>query len=153
MTSKDREMASLAAWLEDRYDEIQAQAIMEEVLKTERRTSENPSRVPDYLEVKLLADLMYGYRKELLRQIKEFKTLRRKESKKELVMLHVRHRLKNMEENIMFGIQDWRDLRDDYFLQYACCMEHYRRQQEGYKLRQKTTKEEARPLKRTKKRA
>lgn len=119
-------MASLAGWLEVKCGPAQAQYIMDEIHKTQQL-----EKSPECMELMLMADLIDGYRKELLHHIKEFKALRRQESTRSLVTLHIRHKLKEMEEIIKGGIFSWATLRDDYFLQRACYMEQCRRTKSG----------------------
>ncbi len=71
MTSQDHDMAAIAGWLEEDCGEIQAQYILDEITKIQRKGSPL-----ECLEIMLLADLIHGCRKEMLRQIKEFKALR-----------------------------------------------------------------------------
>ena len=122
----ENELAALAGWLEVKCGPAQAQYIIDEIEKTQRQ-----EKNPECLEIMLMADLIDGYRKELLRHIKEFKTLRRQESTRSLVTLHIRHKLNEMEETIKGGILSWATLRDDYFLQRACYMEQCRRKKSG----------------------
>ncbi|MCK5375046.1 MAG: hypothetical protein KAJ40_07160 [Alphaproteobacteria bacterium] len=73
----------------------------------------------------LLADLIHGYRKEMLRQIKGFKALRRLEYAQAVATFHVRKDLKCMKEAIINSISCWAELRDMYFFERAryveCC--------------------------------
>ncbi len=127
MTNKTNEMATLAGWLEEKCGEIQTQYILDHITKMQRKGSHF-----ECMEIMLLADLIHGYRKEMLRQIKEFKVLRSRESSKSLMSVRIYRKLKDMKEQIKSGLQCWTNLRDDYFLQRACYMEHCRRIQNGF---------------------
>ncbi len=146
MTDKTNEMATLAGWLEENCGEIQAQYIIDHITRMQRRGSPL-----ECLEIMLLADLIHGYRKEMLRQIKEFKALRKQENSSSLTSVRIYRKLKDMKDQICQGIECWTTLRDDYFLQRACYMEHYRRKKEGFMPKEETTKEEALSQKRIKK--
>ena len=127
MTNQDHNMATLAGWLEEKCGEIQAQYILDHITKMQRKGSPF-----ECMEIMLLADLIHGYRKEMLRQIKEFKALRKQGGSKSLTSVRIYRKLKDMKEQIKSGLQCWTDLRDDYFLQRACYMEHCRRSQYGF---------------------
>lgn len=127
MTDQNNELATLAGWLEVKCGPAQSQYIIDEISKIQQR--EKPL---ECMEIMLLADLIHGYRKEMLCQIKEYKALRNQECAQELSTLHIWHELKDMKENICKGIACWTTLRDDYFLQRACYMEQCRRIQNGF---------------------
>ena len=127
MTDKDHDMAALVGWLEEKCGHIQAQYVLDEITKMQRRGTPL-----ECMEIMLLADLIHGYRKEMLRQIKEFKALHKLQKSDSLASMRVYRKLRNMKEQIKSGLQCWTDLRDDYFLQRACYMEHCRRVQSGF---------------------
>jgi len=127
MTNHDHKMAALVGWLEENCGEIQAQYILDHITKMQRKGGPF-----ECMEIMLLADLIHGYRKEMLRQIKEFKALRSRENSKSLMSVRVYRKLKDMKDQIKSGLQCWADLRDDYFLQRACYIEHCRRKQNGF---------------------
>ena len=127
MTSQDHNMAALAGWLEEKCGHIQAQYVLDEITKMQHRGSPL-----ECLEIMLLADLIHGYRREMLRQIKALKALRNQERAQSLPSLRTRRKLKDMKEAIQQGLSCWTSLRDDYFLQRACYMEHCRRARNGF---------------------
>ena len=115
-------LAALAGWLEEKYGPAQAQHIIDELEKTQKRETS-----AECMALKMMADLIDMYRKDMLRQIRDFKTLRAQESYHAVANLHIRHRLKNMEDTIARGVESWSILRDDYFFQRACYMNECRR--------------------------
>lgn len=66
--------------------------------------------------------MIESYRQDILRLRREFKKLRNQESSQELVNLHLRHRMAEIKKSIECGIEGWKALRADYFVQRACFM-------------------------------
>ncbi len=118
MTSQNYDMAALTGWLEENCGENQAQCILDQIKKMRYQGGSLQC-----MEIMLLADLIHSYRKERLRQIKEFKELRAQEYAQAVATFHVRKELKGTKEAIMNGISCWADLRELYFFERARYME------------------------------
>ena len=118
MTSQANDMAALAGWLEENYGHIQAKEILNSTTKIQCK--EDPL---ECMEIMFLAEIIHGYRKDMLRQIKEFKTLRKQEYAQDVATFHVRKELKSMKEAIINGIACWANLREVYFFERTCYME------------------------------
>ena len=118
MTSQINDMAALAGWLEENCGKNQAQCILDQVNKMRYQGGSLQC-----LEIMLLADIVYGYRKEMLSQIKEYKTLRVQEYAQDVATFRVRKELKSMKEAITSGVACWKDLRVLYFFERARYME------------------------------
>ena len=127
MTSQDQNMATFVGWLEEKCGQIQAQYVLDEI--TDMQIKKNNL---ECMEIMLLADLVYGYRKELLQQIRSFKELRAQEGVKPLVDIRVRRKLKNMETTIRGGIKSWSALRRGYFSERSRYMEQCKYVQNGF---------------------
>jgi len=111
-------MATLAGWLEENCGQDQAESILDQVHKMRCQGG-----LLQCMEIMLLAEIIYGYRKDLLRQIKEYKVLRAQEYAQDVATFHVRKELKSMEEAITSGIACWKDLRALYFFERAFYIE------------------------------
>ncbi len=117
MTDKNDNMAALTGWLEEKCGHIQTQCVLNEITKMQFKDA------LECMEIMLLADIIHGYRKDMLRQVKEFKDLRAQEYTQDVATFHVRKELKSMKEEIMNGIACWSDLREMYFFERARYME------------------------------
>ncbi|MCE7887995.1 MAG: hypothetical protein DYH13_10915 [Alphaproteobacteria bacterium PRO2] len=69
-----------------------------------------------------MGEMIESYRHDILRWRQEYKKLRDQESNQELVNLHIRHRMAEIQKSIGNGIEAWSALRADYFVQRACIM-------------------------------
>lgn len=118
MTNQDHKMATLAGWLEENCGEIQTQYILNHIKKMQRQDGSLQC-----MEIMLLADIIHGYRKDLLHQIKNYKALRAQEYAQDVVTFHMRKDLRSMKEAITSGIICWTDLRELYFFERARYME------------------------------
>jgi len=118
MTNQYHNMAALAGWLEEKCGPVQALSILDQI--TRMLYQETSLQC---MEIMLLADLIYEYRKEMLSQIKEYKALRNREYAQSVATFHVRKELKSMKEEIRNGVTCWVHLRDMYFFEYARYME------------------------------
>jgi len=118
MTNQAYKTANLAGWLEENCGEIQAQDILNYITAMQHKTYHL-----ECMEIMLLAEVIHGYRKEMLRQIKEYKALRAQEYAQVVASFHVRKELKSIKEAITSGIACWKDLRDTYFFERTCYME------------------------------
>jgi|GEM_PF-3733270 len=118
MTNQANKMAALAGWLEESCGKNQAQDILDHITKMQCKGDSL-----ECLEIMLLADIIHGYRKELLRKIKDFKALRSQEYAQDVASFHVRKELKGMKDAIINCIACWADLRDLYFYERAIYME------------------------------
>lgn len=119
MTTNGKTFAGFAEYLHDHYGPGQAQYILDELEKTHRRGQDT---APQCMAVKMKADLIQAYRREMLHQIKAYKALCKSESARSL---------DDMQERIKKGVESWKTLRVDYFLQRSCLMEHYERRRTG----------------------
>ncbi len=119
MTIQANSMAALAGWLEDECGENQAQYILGHIAKMQRQDQVGSLQC---MEIMLLAEVIHGYRKEMLHQIKEYKFLRAKEYEQDVASLNVRKELRNMKEAIIKGLTCWLDLREIYFFERVLYM-------------------------------
>lgn len=118
MTNQVNKMAALAGWLEENCGQNQAESILDQVNKMRCQGG-----LLQCMEIMLLAEIIYGYRKDMLRQIKEYKALRTHEYAQDVATFHVRKELKSMKESIASGIACWKDLRTLYFFERERYME------------------------------
>jgi len=118
MTSQTNGMAALAGWLEENCGQIQARYILDHIIKMQHKYEPL-----ECMEIMLLAEIIHGYRKGMLSQIKEYKALRAQEYAQDVATFHVRKELKCMKEAIMDSLVCWKDLRTMYFYERALYME------------------------------
>ena len=118
MTSQTNGMAALAGWLEEYCGKNQALCIFDQIIKMQRQGGSLQC-----MEIMLLAEIIHGYRKDMLRRIKEFKAMRAHEYAQDVATFHVCKELKSMKEAIASGLACWKDLRTLYFFERARYME------------------------------
>ncbi len=118
MTNQDHKMAALTGWLEEICGHIQARHILDNITKIQHK--EDPL---ECMEIMLLAEIIHGYRKDMLRQIKEYKALYAHEYAQDVATFHVCKELKYMKEVIIRCLACWADLRELYFFERALYME------------------------------
>lgn len=114
MTIIDQKMAALMGWLEESCGSNQAQSVLDCIKNMLRK--DTPL---ECMEIMLLADLIHGYRKEMLRRIKDYKALCSEEYANPVAIFQVHKDLKRMKEEIANGIVCWADLRTVYFTERA----------------------------------
>ena len=118
MTNQVNKMAALAGWLEENCGQNQAKDILNHITAMQYKTNSL-----ECMEIMLLAEIIHGYRKDMLRQISEYKALRAYEYAQDIATFHVRKELKCMKESIMDGLTCWADLREMYFFERSLYME------------------------------
>ena len=118
MTSQVNDMAALTGWLEENCGHIQAQCILDQIKKMQHHGGSLQC-----MEIMLLADVIHGYRKEVLCQITKYKALRDQEHAQAVATFSVRKELKSMKEAIAKAVTCWADLRDMYFFERTRYME------------------------------
>lgn len=118
MTNQAYETVTLAGWLEENCGEIQARCILEQIKEMQCKDGSF-----ECMEIMLLADIIHGYRKELLCQIRKYKALRAQEYAQDVATFHVRKKLKSIKEVITNSIGCWAGLRDMYFYERSLYME------------------------------
>lgn len=67
--------------------------------------------------VRRMGDLLELYRRDILRQRREFKKLREQEAAHALANLHLEHRLKELDTTIRRNCESYAELRNDYRVQ------------------------------------
>jgi len=68
----------------------------------------------------VMDDMMNTYRKEFLRLRRDYKILRDQESALGLAHIHIRHKLKQMDETIRRDLKSYGIMRIDYAMQKSC---------------------------------